>query len=155
MNFSVLMLVVFDCREHRSVQTFKLGEAQDDSHLRRGRQNVFFRHAEDSVQDIDFNIWSQRCKSFKVLAQIFFAAPGHVGDKQFASLLMLSFSRLILISSLLAFRGIILRVIFARSRPVCFAATPIGRQWLFADALIFRRASRLDLPWRRFVLWVK
>jgi hypothetical protein len=86
------MLVVFDCRKHRPVQTFKLCEAQHDSHLRRGRQNVFLRHAEDSVQDVDFNVWSQCCKSFKMLAQFFFAAPGHVGDKQFASLLTFSFS---------------------------------------------------------------
>jgi hypothetical protein len=121
------MLVVFDCREHRSAQTFKLCEAQNDSHLRRGRQNVVLRHTEDSVQDINFNIWSQRCKSFKMLAQFFFTAPGHVGDKQFASLLMFSFSKLILISSLLAFRGIIRRVIFVRPCPICFTATHIGR----------------------------
>jgi hypothetical protein len=145
-NFSVPMLVVFDYRKHRPVQTFKLCEAQDDPHLRRRRQNVFLRHTEDSVQDIDFNIWSQRCQSFKVLAQFFFAATGHVGDKQFASLLMFSSSRLILISSLLAFRGIIQRIIFIWSCPVCFAAIPIGRRWLFAAALVFRRASRLDLP---------
>jgi hypothetical protein len=44
------------------------------------------------VQDINFNIWSQRCKSFKMLAQFFLAAPGHVGDKQFAPLLMFSLS---------------------------------------------------------------
>jgi hypothetical protein len=127
-NFSVLMLVVFDCREHRPVQTFKLCEAQHDSHLRRARQNIFLRHTEDSVQDIDFNVWSQRRKSFKMLVQLFFAAPGHVGDKQFASLRMFSSSRLILISSLLAFRRIIRRVLFVRSCPVCFAATPIGRR---------------------------
>lgn len=155
MNFSVVMFFVFNCRKHRPVQTFKLCEAQDEPHFRRARQNISLRHTEYSVQDIDFDIWPQRCKSIKMLAQFFFAAPGHVGDKQCTSLLTFSFSRLILISSLLAFRGIIRRVLIVRSRPVCFAATPIGRQWLFADALIFRRASRLDLPWRRFALRVK
>jgi hypothetical protein len=132
------MFVMFNRRKHRPVQTFKLDEAQDDSHLRRTRQNIFLWHTEDSVQDIDFDIWSQRCKSFKMLLQFFFAAPGHVGDKQFAPLLMFSLSCFISTSSLLTIRRIIWRPLTTRPCPVRFTVIPPIQYRLFINALIFR-----------------
>jgi hypothetical protein len=51
------MLLVFDCCVHRPVQSFKLGEAHNDSGFCLARQNVLLRHTEDCVQNVNLNLW--------------------------------------------------------------------------------------------------
>jgi hypothetical protein len=72
---------MFDCCEHRPVKTFKLSEAEDDLSLCCGRQHIIFRHTENSVEDVDLDIWSQRCQSLEMLSKFFLAAPSHVRDE--------------------------------------------------------------------------
>lgn len=66
------------------------------------------------MQDVDFNVRSQRRQGLEMFSQLFFATPGHIGDKQFTPLLtmLLTISVPRLLYSLLAFRGVTRRMIF-------------------------------------------
>lgn len=83
MYLRVLMphLFVLDCGIHCPVQTFQLNKAEDDPGLCCGGQNILFGHTENSVKDVDFDIWSQRRQRLEKLEQLLFAASGHVRDK--------------------------------------------------------------------------